>query len=222
MIYKIGVVEDNKSDINRIDRVLYSNSDVEFEIFSYGISDLKSEDIEETLLEMIINDINEERIDALIIDYKIMTASLIIEGSSIFRHVVQKVPMFPVIILTEIVDKSQESEDIDATKVFRKEVFFDISHQASKDLSRNLFKNMEHYKSNKEKIKKAIEKKQNDAIKNGIDEEAVLELVELEEKMSQFEIDDRSNLDHFLNKDNLKDALKILTEIDEITENEKS
>ncbi|WP_176244692.1 hypothetical protein, partial [Enterococcus sp. 3H8_DIV0648] len=61
MIYKIGVVEDNKSDINRIDRVLYSNSDVEFEIFSYGISDLKSEDIEETLLEMIINDINEER-----------------------------------------------------------------------------------------------------------------------------------------------------------------
>lgn len=68
-------------------------------------------------------DIQSDKIDGLIIDYKVMLDDIIIEGNEIYREINMVIPKFPIIILTEIVDEPEGKEYMDADKVYRKSTF---------------------------------------------------------------------------------------------------
>lgn len=145
-MYRIGIVEDSGDEIDKIERTLdffYTDFDM-----SYYFSDrtYTPENIVGNLSNDIIMDIQSDKIDGLIIDYKVMLDDIIIEGNEIYREINMVIPKFPIIILTEIVDEPEGKEYMDADKVYRKSTFFNFESRASKDMYTKFFKNMDHYR----------------------------------------------------------------------------
>ena len=112
-MYRIGIVEDSGDEIDKIERTLdffYTDFDM-----SYYFSDrtYTPENIVGNLSNDIIMDIQSDKIDGLIIDYKVMLDDIIIEGNEIYREINMVIPKFPIIILTEIVDEPEGKEYIE-------------------------------------------------------------------------------------------------------------
>jgi hypothetical protein len=218
MIYKIGIVEDNKSDINKVDRILYSNLGEVFELEPYSIENISSQDEFQETINKIVDDANGNKIHGLILDYKIMVQHIIGKGNEIFTKIKENIPLFPVIILTERVEETREDSNMDFDKIYRKEIFFTPESKESQDQSMNFFKNIEKYYENKKSLEQQLKMVQEEELENegqGISDKAILKMIELEEQLSQYEKDERSNLDKFLNPDKLSKALDIINKLNE-------
>lgn len=218
MIYKIGIVEDNKSDISKVDRILYRNLGEVFELEPYSIENISSQDEFQEKINNIVDDANDNKIHGLILDYKIMVQHTIGKGNEIFTKIKENIPLFPVIILTERVEETREDSNMDFDKIYRKEIFFTPESKESQDQSMNFFKNIEKYYENKKSLEKQLKIVQEEGLKNegqGISDKAILKMIDLEEQLSQYEKDERSNLDKFLNPDKLSKALDIINKLNE-------
>ena len=218
MIYKIGIVEDSKSDIRKVDRILYTNLGEVFELESYSIENIKSQEEFQAEVDKIVDDANSNRLHGLILDYKIMVENVIGKGNEIFLKIKENIPLFPVIILTERVEETRKDSNMDFDKIYRKEIFFTPDSQESKDQSINFFKNIEKYYENKKSLEKELNELQEQQVQEGIQgisDKAILKMIEIEEQLGQYEKDDRSNLDKFLDPNKLAAAFDIINKLNE-------
>ncbi|MGF7496177.1 hypothetical protein ABUK63_09345 [Lactococcus lactis] len=216
MIYNIGIVEDDSGDIGKIGRSLFEVVGKNFDLKVYPIETIKNETDFQSLIQTIINDANTNVIHGLIVDYKIMVKNFIGKGNEIFSQIKSEIPLFPVIILTEKVEESREASKMDYDKIYRKEIFFYFTSQESKDQSTSFYKNINLYYEEKQQLESELKNLQEQEIEKGVEGisgDTVLKMAELEEKLSNYEKDERSNLDRIFDINKLSEALDIINKL---------
>ncbi len=210
-MFTIGIIDDVQSERDDIQVTVIDNfsdtSDIEFK--EYIIEDRTKKE----LLDEIRNDIIENKISMLIVDFKLDTTSNIITGAEILKFMHEETPEFPVIILTNVPDESKISDLTDPDKVYAKKTFLNPSLPETKEQVRNMQLNMEKYMKHRHQLEArlavALNKYQND-----IDADNIMgEIVEIENELSNYKQIYQSAIDKEVNVSNLEKAFEILNNL---------
>lgn len=84
------------------------------------------------------------------------------------------------------------------------------------------FKNMDHYRKNRQQYKDELNKKKETLVSEGIKEETILEIVELENELSKYENIGSDSSDILLDSDSIEKAINLIKQVDEMIDDEKS
>lgn len=218
--YVIGIIDEDDVDVDNIKRSIIINKpeDVIEDNIAFLVYPLdgSAERIPEKLEKQIIEDIIDESVSALIIDYKIVVSSTSIEGTEIFKKIVEQVPLFPVIILSNLPNDCYEKTFVDADKVYAKRYFFKIEEQYSKEKTLNIFRNMDHYTEQRAKLSTQLNEQLIELQKNDYNEELLKQIATTEDKLDKLAPQGKSTIEKKLNFSDLKDAVKLLAKANEL------
>lgn len=211
-MYTIGIIDDKEGERADIQvSILEKVSNVEE--FAFKEYDLDHR-VKEELFEEIIADITEERIQTLIVDYKLDTAQNVIKGWEIVDFVHGKVPEFPVVILTNVPDESRESEYIDADKVYPKIIFLDTTHEETTRMVENILLNIQRYVKRRKDLEGNLVRALEKLDQNSTDEGIIKDVLKIEDELGKYKESDQTYLDRKVNLSEVKDILQELKEID--------
>lgn len=214
MVIKIGIVEDKESELDNIKRIFYSYYKENCDFQDYIIDEYGEK---EELVNKILDDILNTRIDVLVVDYLISREGFKIVGNEVYESVKKHIQNFPVIILTQYVDDSQRSEIIDPDKVYRKSIFFDINTQESKDSLKNIDISIRNFQKQKEEIEQKILYEQQKIKDREIDPSVLINLSELELNLNKYIVSDSATeLDKLFDTSQLECAVKLIKDLGEL------
>lgn len=214
MVIKIGIVEDKESELENIKRIFYSYYKENCDFQDYIIDEYGEK---EELVNKILDDILNTRIDVLVVDYLISREGFKIVGNEVYESVKKHIQNFPVIILTQYVDDSQRSEIIDPDKVYRKSIFFDINTQESKDSLKNIDISIRNFQKQKEEIEQKILYEQQKIKDREIDPSVLINLSELELNLNKYIVSDSATeLDKLFDTSQLECAVKLIKDLGEL------
>lgn len=214
MVIKIGIVEDKESELDNIKRIFYSYYKENCDFQDYIIDEYGEK---EELVNKILDDIQNTRIDVLVVDYLISREGFKIVGNEVYESVKKHIQNFPVIILTQYVDDSQRSEIIDPDKVYRKSIFFDINTQESKDSLKNIDISIRNFQKQKEEIEQKILYEQQKIKDREIDPSVLINLSELELNLNKYIVSDSATeLDKLFDTSQLECAVKLIKDLGEL------
>ena len=210
----IGIVEDKESELDNIKRCFYSYYRGHCGFQDYIIDEYGEK---EELVNKILDDILNTRIDVLVVDYLISREGFKIVGNEVYESVKRHIQNFPVIILTQYVDDSQRSEIIDPDKVYRKSIFFDINTQESKDSLKNIDISIRNFQRQKEEIEQKILYEQQKIKDREIDPSVLIDLSELELNLNKYIVSDSATeLDKLFDTSQLECAVKLIKDLGEL------
>ena len=211
---KIGIVEDKESELENIKRIFYSYCKENCDFQDYIIDEYGEK---EELVNKILDDILNTRIDVLVVDYLISREGFKIVGNEVYESVKRHIQNFPVIILTQYVDDSQRSEIIDPDKVYRKSIFFDINTQESKDSLKNIDISIRNFQRQKEEIEQKILYEQQKIKDREINPSVLINLSELELNLNKYKVSDSATeLDKLFDTSQLECAVKLIKDLGEL------
>ena len=214
MVINIGIVEDKESELDNIKRTFYSFYKENCDFQDYIIDEYGEK---EELVNKILDDILNTRIDVLVVDYLISREGFKIVGNEVYESVKRHIQNFPVIILTQYVDDSQRSEIIDPDKVYRKSIFFDINTQESKDSLKNIDISIRNFQRQKEEIERKILYEQKKITDREIDPSVLINLSELELNLNKYIVSDSATeLDKLFDTSQLECAVKLIKDLGEL------
>ena len=210
----IGIVEDKESELDNIKRCFYGYYRGDCGFQDYIIDEYGEK---EELVNKILDDILNTRIDVLVVDYLISREGFKIVGNEVYESVKKHIQNFPVIILTQYVDDSQRSEIIDPDKVYRKSIFFDINTQESKDSLKNIDISIRNFQKQKEEIEQKILYEQQKIKDREIDPSVLINLSELELNLNKYIVSDSTTeLDKLFDTSQLECAVKLIKDLGEL------
>ena len=210
----IGIVEDKESELDNIKRCFYGYYRGDCGFQDYIIDEYGEK---EELVNKILDDILNTRIDVLVVDYLISREGFKIVGNEVYESVKRHIQNFPVIILTQYVDDSQKSEIIDPDKVYRKSIFFDINTQESKDSLKNIDISIRNFQKQKEEIEQKILDEQQKIKDREIDPSVLINLSELELNLNKYIVSDSATeLDKLFDTSQLECAVKLIKDLGEL------
>lgn len=210
----IGIVEDKESELDNIKRCFYSYYRGDCGFQDYIIDEYGAK---EELVNKILDDILNTRIDVLVVDYLISREGFKIVGNEVYESVKRHIQNFPVIILTQYVDDSQRSEIIDPDKVYRKSIFFDINTQESKDSLKNIDISIRNFQRQKEEIEQKILYEQQKIKDREIEPSVLINLSELELNLNKYIVSDSATeLDKLFDTSQLECAVKLIKDLGEL------
>jgi hypothetical protein len=213
-VINIGIVEDKESELDNIKRCFYGYYRGDCGFQDYIIDEYGEK---EELVNKILDDILNTRIDVLVVDYLISREGFKIVGNEVYESVKRHIQNFPVIILTQYVDDSQRSEIIDPDKVYRKSIFFDINTQESKDSLKNIDISIRNFQRQKEKIEQKILYEQQKIKDREIDPSVLINLSELELNLNKYIVSDSATeLDKLFDTSQLECAVKLIKDLGEL------
>lgn len=205
---QIGIIDDVKSERDDIQVSILDNIDTGIEV---GFKEYEIErKSKEVLFNEIREDISEELIQALIVDYRLDTTEDIIKGWEIIEFTHYEFPEFPVIIMTNAPDESKESQHTDADKVYAKKIFLNPQLDATKELVKNIILNINKYEIKRKELESnlAIELKKFEQDSENI---KILEnIISIEKELSKYKQIYQTTLDAELEMNNLKEAFALL------------
>ncbi len=212
-MYRIGIIDDVKSERDDIQVSILDNRlgrDIDFKEY---ILEHKSKDV---LLNEIREDVSDENIQALIVDFRLDTTEDVIKGWEIIEFTHTEFPEFPVVIMTNAPDESKESSHTDADKVYAKKIFLNPETEDTKELVRNIILNMERYvnarKDLEAKLFVQLQKLGKDAEDIGILES----VIEIEKELTKYKQMYQTTIDKSLKMDDLKDAFEMLDKYEKL------
>lgn len=216
-MYRIGLIDDETSELTKIRRTIKVNAprNVEFDFKPYDIPE-KREDAIDNICEQVISDIQKQFITALIIDYKIMVKALKVQGTDILKRINEAVPRFPVIILTERVEESIQPIHVDADKVYKKKDFFKLAEEYSKEKIAHIFDSMAKYVKQRDELSLTLfelKKKLEDG-----DRTVIKEVLILEEKLDGFVPVEQTQIDRTYDADRMKHIVDLIAEANRLME----
>lgn len=210
----IGIVEDKESELDNIKGCFYGYYRGDCGFQDYIIDEYGEK---EELVNKILDDILNTRIDVLVVDYLISREGFKIVGNEVYESVKRHIQNFPVIILTQYVDDSQRSEIIDPDKVYRKSIFFDINTQESKDSLKNIDISIRNFQRQKEEIERKILYEQKKIKDREIDPSVLINLSELELNLNKYIVSDSATeLDKLFDTSQLECAVKLIKDLGEL------
>lgn len=216
MKYTIGLVDDNEDQVSDIRAAIKINKSKDFEIdFKSYLIPSKSEDAINVLLTEIIDDIKNNSIHSLIIDYKIVISTQIIYGSDLVNLIKKKLSNFPIVVLTEIPEDSKKSDFIDSDKVYIKRDFLKVKEDYSKEKISNIFDSIEKYVNQKDVLLAKLEDQQN---KMTTTSDNIQEIIEIENQLSTFIPMDLTQADKQIDKTKIAELTALINSLDNLLE----
>lgn len=215
-MYKIGLIDDDKMETKKIRMTIkeHAPKDYEYEFKNYNLDNTSN--LIEKLSDTLIKDIIDNKINGLIVDYKLMIEKNKVKGSKIFEIIKNEIQEFPVIILTNVADDCRILDCIDPDKVYEKRGFFKINEEESKIKVENIFINMTRYKEKRNSIKESINKLKCEINDKGIEAETYDKLIDSETEFSKYCPNLQTELDKVLDTKKLRETVNMLKDIDEV------
>ena len=211
-MFYIGMIEDDMAEASSAMLSLNENSD-QIEEQSFKIYPLmKKENFKKELFEKITEDIKDNRIQGLIVDYKLDTMDEVLEGIEVVNFVHELVPEFPVIILTNVPDTSKKNDKVDPDKVYAKEVFLNNETEETRDMVCNIVRNLERYVKKRVELETRREQLLNCVVDNAQENETYGELLETEKELNKYTPIGMTEIDNTYKVDDMKEALELLKE----------
>lgn len=213
-MYRIGIIEDDQRDLDDIIVSILDNiSETDMVDFKeYNIERKSKEDLFEEIRTDIIND----NLSALIVDYKLDTHDIVIEGSEIVEFMHEETPEFPTVILTNVPDDGKKSSVTDADKVYTKQTFLNPEKEETKQMVENILLNMKKYAEKRHGLEAKLDlaiKKMNDDPDNP---DVTGEIMEIESHLAKYKQIYEPTVEVNFNLDKLKEAAELLGDFDKI------
>ena len=217
----IGIVDDDKGHVTDIKRVFARYSKVEDTELSFSFQsfykDVNSD--YDTLLVDIMKAIEEQSIDCLIIDYKLIFTSETNRGAYIINEVRNVLPEFPCIILTGRGDECAKELRVDPDKIYVKEDFLAISKTESTSLVKKIVSNVIITKRRKQELIAEI-----DTLKEQIksDEECtnlndvIEKIIILESNLNKYCIVGQSEIDKLYDSSSLEKIVSLIKKANDL------
>lgn len=216
MKYIIGIIDEEQDQVANIRRTIKYNkpknvSAEDLEIIEYPLEG-DSQQLPQSLSKKVIDDIISERIHLLIIDYRIISDSALIEGSDIYRIIHNTVPKFPVIILTNVPNDCYPKEFIDADKVYYKAKFFKLQEGYAQEKTANMFRNIDHYIKQRAKLSVELVENVQKLQEEAYSVENLQSVLNIENALSDFYPQQQTELEKSLDVSDLRTAVSLLEE----------
>ena len=219
MIFGIGMVEDDKAEASAIMLSLNVNSDqLNEESFKlYGLQ--KTAELRDQLFQEIRQDIVDNKVQCILVDYKLDTLKEVLEGIEIVEYLHEEVPEFPVVILTNVPDRGKENDGADPDKVYPKQTFMIPDNQNTKDMVYHIVRNMERYSKRRSELelrqRQLLDQVAEDA---DVEDEVYGELLDVERELSKYVPMEMNVLDETYDVEDMNKALAALREYRELLE----
>lgn len=212
-MWTIGIVDDKLPEHADIQVAIYEKVPDKSEI-SFKDYELERRNREDILHE-IMDDITCQRIHTLIVDYKLDTSVIVLKGWEIVDYFHEKVPEFPVIIMTNAPEESKESPYIDADKVYPKRVFLNTEDKNMPEMVKNILLNIQRYEKRRSELEGQLSIQLAELDKDSTNENVISSIVNIENSLSKYKEMDRTMLDKTFDLDDLKGVIKEIKEIEE-------
>lgn len=218
-MFYIGMIEDDQAEASAVMLSLSVNAK-QLSEDSFKLYDLeKKENFREELFEKLLKDVQENKIQCLIVDYKLDTMDEVLEGIEVVNFMHESVPEFPVIILTDVPERSKKNDNADPDKVYAKEIFMKPDADETKEMVYHIIRNLERYTKKRSELE--IKRKQRlDKLVDEprYDDELYGELLDIECELSKYVPIEMTGIDEAYNMTNMEDALKALKEYKSLLE----
>lgn len=218
--YKIGIVDEDPCDMDFIERTVLENKpdNVNEEQIDFWRCPFpsESENVYDSIVKLIIEKITKEEIQALIVDYKIIISAKSLEGALIFKRLVEIVPKFPLVMLSNVPNECYEKEFIDADKVYSKKEFFKLEEDYSIEKVRNIFRNIDKYDSQRSKLSTQLAAQLNRLESNDYSPEILQSVIETEKLLDDFVPQQETTVEKTLKVADLKNVVELLEEANKL------
>lgn len=213
--YYIGIIDEDQDEIQDIKRTILINkpefiSEDLIQFVDYPLlqnASVLSDEVSNVVLRDIVNG----AIHLLIVDYRIIVESTYVEGTEIFNKISSIVSKFPTIILTNVPDDCYKPF-IDADKVYSKRAFFKVDENYSQEKTRNIFRNIENYKSQRAQLSTTLGEQLLKLETHGYSMETYQAIISLEKALDAYLPQGQSTVEKDLSIAELKDAVDLLKE----------
>ena len=213
--YYIGIIDEDHGEVLDIERTILINKpekieEQQIEFVEYPFPK-QTATLSAKMSEAVINDIITGMIHVLIVDYRIIIESTLIEGTEIFHRISSSVPKFPTIILTNVPDDCYKPF-VDADKVYAKRAFFKIEGNYSKEKTLNIFRNIENYKNQRALLTATLTEQLLKLENEGYTPEVYQHIISLEKSLDDYLPQEQSTVEKDMDISELRDAVDLLKE----------
>lgn len=218
-MYYIGMIEDDMSEASSVMLSLVHNEKQlgEESFILYELE--KKETFCQELFERLIKDVQYNRIQCLIVDYKLDTLDEVLEGIEVVHYMHQTVPEFPVVILTDVPDKSKENDKADPDKVYAKEIFMKPDDAETKEMVYHIVRNIERYTKKRAELeirrKQILDKVVDDS---EYEDEIYGELLKIEQELNMYVPIEMTGIDQAYDMKSMREGLEMLKEYKSLLE----
>ncbi len=214
-MYRIGLIDDVQTDIDDIQVSVLENWGQDLKV---GFKEYSLEGRGKTsLLEEIRDDVEEDQIHALIVDFRLDTTIDIIKGYEILAFMHRNIPEFPVVIMTNVPDESRESPHTDADKVYEKKYFLNPQSDATKEMVRNIRLNIQRYASQRGKLEAQLGQALKELDADSENPDILKRIIEIEEELGKYKpMSYPTIFDSSVNLTNLKEAFEELEKYEQL------
>lgn len=218
-MFYVGMIEDDQAEASAVMLSLIINAE-QLSEESFKLYELeKKENFREELFDKLIKDVRENKIQCLVVDYKLDTMDEVLEGIEVVNFMHESVPEFPVIILTDVPEKSKENDNADPDKVYAKEIFMKPDAAETKEMVYHIIRNLERYTKKRSELECKREQRLNKLVdESGYDSELYGELLDIERELNKYVPIDITGIDEEYNMGEMEDALKVLKEYKSLLE----
>lgn len=216
-MYRIGIIDDVKSERDDIQVSILDNVNVGTKIeFKEYVLEHKTKD---SLFNEIREDVSNEVIQALIVDFRLDTTEDIIKGWEIIEFTHNEFPEFPVVIMTNAPDESKESNHTDADKVYAKKVFLNPQSAETKELVKNILLNINRYDKKRKELEAKLSVELQKLETEGENVEILENIINIEKELTKYKQMYQTTIDTKLEMDDLKEAFALLDKYENMLRN---
>lgn len=179
----------------------------------------KKEDFWKKLFERLIKDVQDNKIQCLIVDYKLDTLDEVLEGIEVVNFMHEAVPEFPVVILTDVPEKSKENDKADPDKVYAKEIFMRPDDRETKEMVYHIVRNLERYTKRRYELEMKRERILDKIVaKSEYDDETYWQLLDIERELNRYVPIEMTGINQAYDMKDMKEALEALKEYKKLLE----
>lgn len=218
-MFCVGMIEDDQAEASAVMLSLVINakqlSEESFKLYELE----KKENFREELFEKLLIDVRDNKIQCLIVDYKLDTMDEVLEGIEAVNFMHELVPEFPVIILTDVPERSKKNDNADPDKVYAKEIFMKPDATETKEMVYHIVRNLERYTKKRSELEIKRDQRLDKLVAaSEYDSELYGELLDIERELSKYVPIEMTAIDKAYDMVDMEDALKVLKEYKSLLE----
>ena len=215
MEYIIGLIDELEDERRKIRRSIKTNLPANTNVIfiDYEIEG-ESNSLISRLESRALSDIENGKINGLIIDYRIeRKEDRVIHGSELFVRLRRIVPQFPIVMLTDHEVGCGNEDEVDMDKIYRKKGFYQLESDYSQEKISSIFKNMEKYLKKRMRLEAELmaAKDRYERNKGTIDD-----VIVYEKELSYFVPSTISDVEKALDTSQIKETLQLLQQTKEL------
>ena len=131
----------------------------------------------------------------------------------------EAVPEFPVVILTDVPEKSKENDKADPDKVYAKEIFMRPDDRETKEMVYHIVRNLERYTKRRYELEMKRERILDKIVaKSEYDDETYWQLLDIERELNRYVPIEMTGINQAYNMKDTKEALEALKEYKKLLE----